>query len=420
MGDTQLWTTNMPKALVAFLFVAVAVAASHEHGLPPLEWDTVTRLPEDSLPAEETEFAEAYTQRKNSNKQTLHNLQTLKAYCHAAYDKADDMKDSHASMSKATLVGLILKYGKAFKKGVGNIVSDYATTTGSLKAYFNRGIGKYILHHLDASIMKGGGAVKVKKNVVGKYVAAFSGRALGFKSSPHYFRKLSVILSAYQAKKVKVDAASKGADAEAAAAWLMKGAHKKYKSFLARIKAQVKAKSERLWKKVIASAFKKEQAAWKKNKSLKPQVPGGVEGARTEFQRLGKAMKLPTDKEMKAAASRLAAKWRAANKSVAKSAAKVIEKLEDKKKKKAKVAEKKKDEKKKRYSSKKKKDEGLDHYTRKSSGATCYWDKKRKDCAVCQNGGCQCPKANQHQCVKCGKDISKCGSLKKKNSGGYS
>merc|ERR1711959_409200 len=219
-------------------------------------------------------------------------------------------------------------------KGVGNIVSDYAKTTGGLRAYFNRGIGKYILEHLDHAIMKGDGAVKVKKNVVGKYVAAFSGRALGFKSSPHYFRKLSVILSAYQAKKVKVDAASKGADAEAAAAWLMKGAHKKYKSFLARIKAQVKAKSERLWKKVIASAFKKEQAAWKKNKSLKPQVPGGVEGARAECNRLGKAMKLPTDKEMKAAAARLAAKWRAANKSVAKSAVKVIEKLEDKKKKK--------------------------------------------------------------------------------------
>merc|ERR1711939_873472 len=343
MGTHTPWTINMPKALVAFLLVAVAVAASTDslvETLPPLEWDTPTRLPENyQLPAPETEFVETFTQKRNSNKQTLHNVQTLKAYALAAYEKADDMKSAHASMSRATLVGLILKYGKPGKKGaIGNIIEDYAKTTGGLRAYFNRGIGKYILEHLDHAIMKGDGAVKVKKNVIGKYVAGFDGNALGFKSSPHYFRKLSVGLSAYQHHRVKVDAASKGADAEAAAAWLMKGAHKKYKSFLAPIKAQVKAKSERLWK--------KEQAAWKKNKSLKPQVPGGVEGARAEFNRLGKAMKLPTDKEMKAAAARLAAKWRAANKSVAKSAAKVIEKLEDKKKKKSKV-EKKKEEKKK-------------------------------------------------------------------------
>lgn len=45
---------------------------------------------------------------------------------------------------------------------------------------------------------------------------------------------------------------------------------------------------------------------------------------------------------------------------------------------------------------------GVDYYTLKSSGSPCYWDRERKDCAVCRNGGCPCPQTNKGRCVKCG------------------
>ena len=44
----------------------------------------------------------------------------------------------------------------------------------------------------------------------------------------------------------------------------------------------------------------------------------------------------------------------------------------------------------------------VDYYTKSSTGAQCYWDSNRNDCAVCQNGGCQCPASDKGQCVKCG------------------
>jgi hypothetical protein len=44
-------------------------------------------------------------------------------------------------------------------------------------------------------------------------------------------------------------------------------------------------------------------------------------------------------------------------------------------------------------------------YTRNSTGGVCYFDTNRTDCAICEEGGCQCmassPSRGQ-QCVKCG------------------
>jgi len=58
----------------------------------------------------------------------------------------------------------------------------------------------------------------------------------------------------------------------------------------------------------------------------------------------------------------------------------------------------------------------VDKWTKRPTGNKCYWDKtkKRRDCAVCRKGGCQCPKKHKHQCVKCGRDISQCGLAKHK------
>jgi len=45
---------------------------------------------------------------------------------------------------------------------------------------------------------------------------------------------------------------------------------------------------------------------------------------------------------------------------------------------------------------------GLDVWTTSKVGCQCYFDAKRRDCACCRNGGCQCAADNPHQCVQCG------------------
>ncbi|XP_074650327.1 uncharacterized protein LOC141905382 [Tubulanus polymorphus] len=51
-----------------------------------------------------------------------------------------------------------------------------------------------------------------------------------------------------------------------------------------------------------------------------------------------------------------------------------------------------------------------DAWTKKPSGCRCYFDRKSKDCACCESGGCQCQKTFKHQCVQCGY-ASNCGKL---------
>jgi hypothetical protein len=43
-----------------------------------------------------------------------------------------------------------------------------------------------------------------------------------------------------------------------------------------------------------------------------------------------------------------------------------------------------------------------DPWTASLTGCACSWDKSRKDCACCKNGGCQCSLSNKNQCVQCG------------------
>eukprot|EP00127_Corallochytrium_limacisporum_P002352 Clim_evm2s113 gene=Clim_evmTU2s113 len=58
----------------------------------------------------------------------------------------------------------------------------------------------------------------------------------------------------------------------------------------------------------------------------------------------------------------------------------------------------------------------LNTYTAKDTGNSCWWDKNNKDCASCQNGGCQCGDSGKpewgHVCVKCGDHDSCDGAYK--------
>eukprot|EP00127_Corallochytrium_limacisporum_P000680 Clim_evm79s22 gene=Clim_evmTU79s22 len=45
----------------------------------------------------------------------------------------------------------------------------------------------------------------------------------------------------------------------------------------------------------------------------------------------------------------------------------------------------------------------LNEWTESSSGARCYFDSGRFDCAKCAAGGCQCGSGNHRSCVQCGR-----------------
>jgi len=52
----------------------------------------------------------------------------------------------------------------------------------------------------------------------------------------------------------------------------------------------------------------------------------------------------------------------------------------------------------------------VDNWTSTMTGCACQWDKKRKDCACCQNGACQCGRKQKNQCVQCGSGWWQCGA----------
>merc|ERR1711939_848799 len=256
--------------------------------------------------------------------QALKNVQALKSYCIAAYDKAKSLKADHVSMSISALVDLVMQYGQGMGK---NIVTDYAKVTGKLRATYKRGIGRYIIDNLDRAVVFGRGIVMVKRDIRGAWRAFFNSRKLQFMDQPAYFRRLAVRLSDYEAAKGKVSSASSGADAEAASAWLRKRTKSEYKSFLMRIMARVKKTQEGLWKQVYRGALRSERAAWKIKPALKPQGPSGVAGATKVLKRIMKKWKnkIPSFAKIKKAARAAAAAWRKSNNKA--SVGKVIERI---------------------------------------------------------------------------------------------
>lgn len=51
----------------------------------------------------------------------------------------------------------------------------------------------------------------------------------------------------------------------------------------------------------------------------------------------------------------------------------------------------------------------FDIWTSNKTGCPCALNSKSKDCACCDDGGCQCPSPNQHQCTLCG-STKNCGT----------
>jgi len=332
MGDSSSHSTTMRAVLLSLMLTAIfTVAAQRDVDTLVSEFEASDEEP--SLVQVPAEFVPQWTppnleetnaKSRVSNAKVLSNVRALKAYCVAAHDQARSLVKMHSAKTQSSLVAFVVKFGTRTKQ---NIVTEYANVLGQLRRHFKSGLGSFLLHHLNAAVTHSTGAVTVYRDYKGATKVGFSHTAMGFSMKPTYLKRLAVSLATFSLSKLKVDKATKGADSAAATAWLLSGTNAKYRSFYERIKSKVKAKSERLWKKVIAGALKGERKAWKTHKRIKPQTPGGIAGASKVFARLAKQLKLPSDEQMRFAAKKLADRWRKHHKAEAKTISSVIKKV---------------------------------------------------------------------------------------------
>jgi hypothetical protein len=303
-------------AKTALLCVALLTVASATSEVPESEWEGWSGMsPDIEMIMDEAQVSAdaqlAMDMAKGSK--VLANLRMLKAFSITVYDQALSAMKEHSSMKHSALCKFLVAYGKVKKKNT-NIVSGYGKAMGAVRKHYPKGLNAYLLKHLDKATVFGHGAISTQKFTQGTFVApAFY--SLGFKSRPHYFKKLEVRLSAFTTIKMKVDETSKNADSLAAAAWLAKGAKKAYKSFLDKVVDAWNAKEKQHTAAVarhavgaIDKAFRKAQKSGAKKQGLVvPQPPAGVKASKAAEKKSN--FKMPKISTLKKEAAAAAKKW---------------------------------------------------------------------------------------------------------------
>merc|ERR1711871_1818404 len=260
----------------------------------------VTNVNPDAIVAEEAPALSLVGMRTamkglSPNKEALQNIQQLKGYCVAAYDKAKHALDNHNSAKKSALVNLIVEYGTG--KASKELVVEYGQTMHKLREHFdNNCLPAYLLDHLDQAVLSGEGIILTTG---GK--ARFDSEGLGFQEEPGYVEDLAVGMSDFTTAWTSGVDASSTADEQAAMECMQAGTLKKYSSFLDQIKAKYKAKAEEYWQQVVKGASSVEEEAYDATSNLDTQSPAGLGGAAAaiaaiEGQEGG--IQMPSDEEM--------------------------------------------------------------------------------------------------------------------------
>lgn len=236
---------------------------------------------------------------------TLENVRALKAYC-VTVKNSDKTANFLENLKKGPIVELITRFGnKNFKT---NLVNEYANILGALKRKY-KGVNGYVLSHLDKAVLSGKGAIKnaIEVNVTRKKVARLSFRRIGLLSKPTYVGKLAVEWKKFLVRKAQVDSATKGADAYALAAWLIKGGRQQELRSLHRMQRRKARNIKTEWKLMERSALRGQLQAWRNSRKM--GVPKGINNAQKTRNRLAKRLRLPSKSSMRDSAKRNAWKW---------------------------------------------------------------------------------------------------------------
>jgi len=253
-----------------------------------------------------SELARKHVQGKGN---VLGNIAALKAYSLAAHWKARHVLNNPFSRtSRNSLLPFIVAYGA--QRG-GNPVAEYADVMSKMRLRYPTGLSRYTLLHLNQAILRGKGVVRPNYP---PFWATLDAKALGLVSAPHLLYKLGVTFTKYGVERHKVLKQLQGADAKAAAKWLLKGAKGKYKSFYSRLKGHWQLVKDKKRRKAVKTAVRAERnafgAARERTRNtfthVAVQTPASKKSTQASYT---PPLTVPSDKQLRINARNTAKAW---------------------------------------------------------------------------------------------------------------
>merc|ERR1712159_620327 len=191
-ASTTLFESLPPMQFAKVLTIVVLVVAATvaQQEVPDAEFEMAPAWGD----SEDISLMESPAQ---ANKRILKNIREVIAFAQGAKEKAFDMTEGHVKVKIHTspIVRIVLDLAK--KSKMKNIVLRYVHDMERAQADFPMGIGHYVLNHLHRAIIKGKGAVRIRKEG-DHYYAKFTHRALGLQALPAYVDTLKELQKVLQ------------------------------------------------------------------------------------------------------------------------------------------------------------------------------------------------------------------------------
>merc|ERR1711907_253948 len=294
--ETQPTAMQFVKVLTILALVAAATIAQHE--VPEAEFEMIPAWGD-------SEDINLLEKPADSNKRILNNIRNLIAFAQGAKEKAYDMTEGHVKVKIRTspIVRIVLDLAK--KSKMKNIVLRYVHDMERAQADFPMGIGHYVLNHLHRAIIKGKGAVRIRKEG-DHYYAKFTHRALGLQALPAYVDTLKVLQHKYITLVHSISI--KGVAHAVSASCLAKNRLRSYRKFYKDFRSGAKTAISKEHRKLAKGAFKHIVKA----KHVVAKPPSGIKGAKVTLKKDG-GVYVMSGAAMKKKAKQLARKWAKAN-----------------------------------------------------------------------------------------------------------
>merc|ERR1711904_218844 len=290
--ETQPTAMQFVKVLTILALVAAATIAQHE--VPEAEFEMIPAWGD-------SEDINLLEKTADSNKRILNNIRNLIAFAQGAKEKAYDMTEGHVKVKIHTspIVRIVLELAK--KSKMKNIVLRYVHDMEREQADFPIGIGHYVLHHLNRAIIKGKGAVGIRKEG-DHYYAKLKHRALGLQALPAYVDKLKVLHHKFASLVHSISI--KGVSHAVSASCLLKNRLRSYRSFYKDFRSDAKTAISKEHRKLAKGAFKHIVKA----KHVVAKPPSGIKGAKATLKKDG-GVYVMSGAAMKKKAMKLAKKY---------------------------------------------------------------------------------------------------------------
>merc|ERR1712054_725143 len=294
--ETQPTAMQFVKVLTILALVAAATIAQHE--VPEAEFEMIPAWGD-------SEDINLLEKPADSNKRILNNIRNLIAFAQGAMEKAYDITEGHVKVKIHTspIVRIVLDLAK--KSKMKNIVLRYVHDMERAQADFPMGIGHYVLNHLHRAIIKGKGAVRIRKEG-DHYYAKLTHRALGLQALPAYVDKLKELNHKFASLVHSISI--KGVSHAVSASCLLKNRLRSYRSFYKDFRSDAKTAISKEHRKLAKGAFKHIVKA----KHVVAKPPSGIKGAKVTLKKDG-GVYVMSGAAMKKKAKQLARKWAKAN-----------------------------------------------------------------------------------------------------------